>query len=67
MKASGRATWPLVHKGIHLGKAMKAAASAVGGEGGGHNIAAGAHFPPKKKDEFLTTLENEFKAQMASG
>ncbi len=66
MKASGRATWPLVHRGIHLGKAMKAAASSVGGEGGGHNIAAGAHFPPEKKGEFLSALGREFSAQLAN-
>ncbi|MCK4304554.1 MAG: DHH family phosphoesterase [Candidatus Eisenbacteria sp.] len=59
MKASGRATWPLVRSGVHLGKAMKAAASAVGGEGGGHNIAAGAHFPPGRRDDFLKALEKE--------
>jgi len=63
MKASGRATWPLVRSGIHLGKALKAAASAVGGEGGGHNIAAGAHFPPDNREAFLKALATELDAQ----
>ena len=63
MKASGRATWPLVRSGIHLGKAMKAAASAAGGEGGGHNIAAGAHFPPERREEFLSALAKEIVSQ----
>ncbi|MFC2175178.1 DHHA1 domain-containing protein [archaeon] len=57
MKASGRATWPLVRGGINLGKSLKEAAQAVGGEGGGHNIAAGAHFPPEQRKAFLSELE----------
>jgi len=64
MKASGRATWPIVRSGVHLGKAMKAAAAAVGGEGGGHNIAAGAHFPPENREAFLAALNAEIEKQL---
>jgi RecJ-like exonuclease len=65
-KFSARATWPLVRKGVHLGKAMKAAASASGGEGGGHNIAAGATVPLARKDEFVRAFDAEVESQLSA-
>ncbi len=65
-KFSGRATWRLVRKGLHLGKAMKEAAASVGGEGGGHNIAAGATVPFEKKDEFIRSFNKIVSAQLSA-
>ena len=64
LKVSGRANWMLVNKGLHLGKAMKQACEVVGGEGGGHNIAAGARISPKHKNEFLELIDKIVKEQM---
>ena len=66
LKISGRGTRPLVRKGLHLGEAMKEAAQAYGGEGGGHNIAAGAHIPPEKKEEFLKQIDMIIGRQLMS-
>lgn len=53
IKISTRATKAQVAAGLNLGNALHAAAGAVGGVGGGHNIAAGASIPAGKLDEFL--------------
>jgi len=54
---SGRGTERLVKRGLDLSEGMYAAASAVGGSGGGHPIAAGATIPPGKEEEFLKQLD----------
>jgi RecJ-like exonuclease len=66
IKASARATEELVEKGLNLSLAMKKAASALNGIGGGHNIAAGATIPKGKEEEFLNLLEKEIKTQLSS-
>ena len=53
MKVSARGTQALVAKGLKLNVVMSDGAAAVGGIGGGHNIAAGATIPDDKKEEFL--------------
>lgn len=58
LKASGRGNWALVHKGLHLGKALKQACEQLGGEGGGHSIAAGARVAPEKKEEFIQLFDS---------
>jgi len=63
LKVSSRANWNLVRKGIHLGKAMHEGCKIIGGEGGGHNIAAGARIPKDKKEEFLEIVNKIFKDQ----
>jgi len=64
LKVSARANWGLVRQGIHLGKAMKEESKLLGGEGGGHDIAAGARIPKEKRDEFLVAVDRAFKAQL---
>jgi single-stranded-DNA-specific exonuclease len=54
---SGRTTHPLVQKGMDLASALRTAAQAVGGQGGGHPIAAGASIPVGTEKEFLATLD----------
>ena len=66
IKASARGTQQLVEKGLNLSTAMKKAAAAFNGVGGGHNIAAGATIPKGKEDEFLDLLEEEIKNQLTS-
>jgi len=66
VKVSARGTEEMVEKGLNLSLAMKKAASAFNGIGGGHNIAAGATIPKGKEEEFLDILEEEIKAQLSS-
>lgn len=65
LKASGRANWMLVRKGLHLGKAMKEACEELGGEGGGHSIAAGARLEPEKKEEFIELFDRIVGEQLS--
>jgi RecJ-like exonuclease len=65
VKASARGTEELVEKGLNLSLAMKKAALALNGIGGGHNIAAGATIPKGKEEEFLEILEREIKTQLS--
>lgn len=64
-KVSARANWSLVREGIHLGNALRVASRFIGGEGGGHNIAAGAKIPKDKKGKFLEKLNEIFKEQIS--
>jgi len=64
MKVSARANWNLVRRGIHLGNAMNECSAMVGGEGGGHDIAAGARIPKEKRNEFITAVNDIFKCQI---
>ena len=65
VKASARGTQELVEKGLNLSLAMRKAASAIDGVGGGHNIAAGATIPKGKEEEFLELMEKEIKSQLS--
>lgn len=53
IKLSTRGTKKLVAAGLDLGKILSESCAAVGGVGGGHNIAAGATIPNDKLEEFL--------------
>lgn len=53
IKVSTRGTPPLVRSGLDLSVVMADAAAAVEGEGGGHDIAAGATIPPGAEAEFI--------------
>jgi RecJ-like exonuclease len=57
LKVSARGTQDLVRLGLDLADAMSRAAQAVGGVGGGHNVAAGATIPPEAKQEFLVLVD----------
>lgn len=56
-KASARATPELVEAGYDVGKAMRIAATQIGGTGGGHDVAASARIPKEKLEEFLTLFD----------
>ncbi len=57
VKVSARAHSSHTKKGINLGVAIREAASAVGGEGGGHPPAAGARIPRGSEEEFLQIFD----------
>ncbi len=52
-KVSSRGTGPLVGEGLDLSVVMGEASRAVGGDGGGHDIAAGATIPAGTEAEFI--------------
>ena len=56
-KVSGRGTGRLVGQGLDLAAVMQEAARSVGGDGGGHDIAAGATIPAGREDEFVAAAD----------
>ncbi len=66
LKISARASKLLVLKGLNLGRAMREAARGIG-EGGGHDIAAGAYIPEGHLSEFLERLDRIIEKQLRGG
>jgi len=64
VKISARGTKPLIARGLDLSVALKTAAEAVGGEGGGHTIASGASIPPGMEDKFLSLVDEIVGSQL---
>jgi single-stranded-DNA-specific exonuclease len=64
LKISGRGTLRLVDQGLDLSTALRTAAAAVGGEGGGHKVASGATIPPGTRDRFLDAADPIVAAQL---
>jgi RecJ-like exonuclease len=58
IKVSARASPSLK---INLKDIVSAAASKVGGEGGGHTLAAGALIPKGEENNFVNLIESELK------
>jgi len=56
-KVSARCSRILVLQGIDMAESMTPAAEAVGGSGGGHNVACGAYIPDNKLDKFIELFE----------
>jgi RecJ-like exonuclease len=52
-KVSARGTHGLVRRGLDLSRVMSEASAAVGGKGGGHDVAAGATIPAGREAEFV--------------
>jgi RecJ-like exonuclease len=65
LKVSARGTQDLVRSGLDLADALSRCAQAVGGVGGGHNIAAGATIPPQAKEEFLGLMDAAVGSQLS--
>jgi len=63
-KVSSRGNRRLVAKGLDLSSAMNEAAAEVGGQGGGHNIAAGATIPKGKEEKFVALVDEIAERQM---
>jgi len=64
VKISGRANWNLVRRGLHLGNALREETRKFGGEGGGHDIAAGGRVPKDRKEEFLAEIDKKIGEQL---
>ncbi len=64
-KVSVRCSRLLLYRHIHLGNAIRKAASQAGGQGGGHAPACGAYIPHEKVDFFLRVfaalVEEQFR------
>ncbi|MEM0085179.1 MAG: DHH family phosphoesterase [Candidatus Methanomethylicia archaeon] len=67
LKISCRAERSLVKKGINLGLATRLTAEAVGGIGGGHDVAAGAEIPSDSEEQFLKILDEVIGKQISGG
>ena len=57
VKVSARGTPSLTRQGLDLSVAMREASQAVGGDGGGHNVAAGATIPKGTEEEFVARAD----------
>lgn len=66
VKVSSRGTKQLVNKGLDLSFVMSKSSKRVGGEGGGHDVAAGALIPCGKEEEFLKEAEDIIQSQLDS-
>ncbi|AEH25166.1 single-stranded-DNA-specific exonuclease RecJ [Pyrococcus yayanosii] len=66
MKGSARTTERALAKGYHLGEALRKAAEILGGEGGGHAIAAGIRFPKDKLEEFQELIDRLLGEQVGA-
>ncbi|MGB7571326.1 MAG: DHH family phosphoesterase [Methanothrix sp.] len=64
VKISARGNKPLISQGLDLSVALRKAAGAVGGAGGGHTIASGASIPPGSEDRFLALLDEMVGEQL---
>jgi single-stranded-DNA-specific exonuclease len=65
LKVSARGTQDLVRSGLDLADALSRSARAVGGVGGGHNVAAGATIPAHAKEEFLAKMDSAVGEQLS--
>ena len=57
-KVSSRGTARLVGQGLDLSVVMRDASQSVGGDGGGHDIAAGATIPTGEKEQFVAAADD---------
>ncbi|THE66651.1 DHH family phosphoesterase [Salinadaptatus halalkaliphilus] len=64
-KVSARGTHSLVGQGLDLSHVMSEASQAVGGDGGGHDVAAGATVPSGHEDEFVARADDIVADQLS--
>lgn len=65
LKVSARGTHALVRQGLDLSVVVGDAARAVGGDGGGHDVAAGATVPKGEEAEFLERADEIIGEQLS--
>jgi len=65
VKVSARAARALVEKGLDLSAVMRTASAALGGSGGGHNVAAGGLIPEGAQKKFLEEAEKIIRVQLS--
>jgi RecJ-like exonuclease len=66
LKVSARGTSELVRTGLNLAFAISSSAKAVGGVGGGHNVAAGATIPKSAREAFLDMMDRHVGGQLST-
>ena len=66
IKISGRTTRRMVAQGVNLGRALQDSSNNFGGNGGGHDIAAGAMIPYESKDNFLHLVDEMVEYQLSN-
>ena len=64
-KVSARGSGHLVREGLDLSGVMREASRAVGGDGGGHDVAAGATIPDGERAAFLAAVDELVGEQLA--
>jgi single-stranded-DNA-specific exonuclease len=64
VKVSARGNKLLVAQGLDLSEALRKGAEAVGGVGGGHNVASGASIPPGSEERFLSVVDEIVSGQL---
>ena len=57
VKVSARGSHTLVRQGLDLSTVMREAARSVGGDGGGHDVAAGATIPAGERAAFVAAVD----------
>jgi RecJ-like exonuclease len=65
VKVSSRATKEVVEAGLNLGDIIGEICEELDGEGGGHNIAAGAKIPEENKQDFIEKLNGVISEELA--
>jgi len=58
VKVSARGSHALVRQGLDLSAVMREASRAVGGDGGGHDVAAGATIPAGAREAFVDAVDD---------
>jgi RecJ-like exonuclease len=61
LKVSSRASKEVVENGLNLGEVISEICEECEGEGGGHNIAAGAKIPEDQKETFFNELNSRIE------
>jgi RecJ-like exonuclease len=64
VKVSARGNHRLTRQGLDLSVAMRECSQAVGGDGGGHDVAAGATIPRGTQSEFVARVDELIGEQM---
>jgi RecJ-like exonuclease len=64
VKVSARGSHVLVRRGLDLSVVMREAARSVGGDGGGHDVAAGATIPAGTRDAFVAEADRIVGGQL---
>lgn len=64
-RVSARGTKALVARGLDLAATLREAAAAVGGTGGGHDVASGATIPKGKEEAFIGLVDEIVGRQLA--
>ena len=64
IKVSGRTTREMVSRGVNPGLALRDSSNNFNGQGGGHDIVAGAMIPYEAKDNFLHLVDEMVEHQI---